>query len=206
MSPRRMRKRCAGGWSAPSAAICGGQSRTPDKSAGGRANPHHGVVVSSTTANLPAASGSRCPRARRARSRGRGNANRRPASCRWLRGRERQCAPLLPAARPDQSEWPLRMLEADRGVDHGVGGKEQFFAAGTQMHRHVAWCVTGSVDGDRARRHLRSSFDQAKPGTGQFQIRPGDLRLERRRYFGGQFRGVPEFDLGLACDEFGRGE
>jgi hypothetical protein len=33
-------------------------------------------------------------------------------------------------------------------------------AAGTDMHRDVAWRVTGGVDGGHARRHLRPGLDQ----------------------------------------------
>src|ERR1700730_17474254 len=42
-------------------------------------------------------------------------------------------------------ERPFRMQEADRRVDHDVAGEEHFFGAGTDMHRHVAWRVTGGV-------------------------------------------------------------
>jgi hypothetical protein len=35
------------------------------------------------------------------------------------------------------------MQEADRRVDYDVAGEEHFFPAGTDMHRHVAWRVTG---------------------------------------------------------------
>ena len=34
-------------------------------------------------------------------------------------------------------------------VDYNVAGEEHFFAAGTDMHRHVAWRVTGGVEGAR---------------------------------------------------------
>ena len=35
------------------------------------------------------------------------------------------------------------MQEAHRRVDHDVAGQEQFFAAGTDIYREVAWRVTG---------------------------------------------------------------
>jgi len=38
------------------------------------------------------------------------------------------------------------MLEADRRVDYDVAGEEHFFPAGTDMHGHVAWRVTGGVE------------------------------------------------------------
>ena len=97
------------------------------------------------------------------------------------------------------------MQEADRGVEHDVAGEEHFFAAGTDMHRHVAWRVTDGVEGGHARRHLRPGLDQMQPGAGQFQFRLGNPRLLRRRQFVSQFRVAPEGDLGLAGDEFGRG-
>jgi hypothetical protein len=74
------------------------------------------------------------------------------------------------------------------------------------MHRHVAWRVTGGVEGGHARRHLRPGLDQLQPGAGQFQIRLGNPRLLRGRQFVGQFRLAPECDLGLAGDEIGRGK
>jgi hypothetical protein len=40
----------------------------------------------------------------------------------------------------------------------------------------------------------------------QFQIRLGNQRLQRRGHFADQFGGATEGDLGLAGDEFGRGE
>jgi hypothetical protein len=105
-----------------------------------------------------------------------------------------------------EPERPFRMQEADRRVDHGVAGEEHFFAAGTDMHRHVAWRVTGGVEGGHARRHLRSGLDQAQPGPGQSQIRLGNQRLLVGGHFAGQLGGAPEGNLGLAGDEFGRGE
>ena len=51
-----------------------------------------GVVVSSSTANLPAANGTRSPRARRARSQEREDGSSRRASCRPRRGRGKPCA------------------------------------------------------------------------------------------------------------------
>src|SRR5690242_14286555 len=66
------------------------------------------------------------------------------------------------------------MQESDRRVDYDVAGEEHFFAAGTDMHRHVAWRVTGGVEGGHARRHLRSGLDLAQAGGGQFQIRLGN--------------------------------
>jgi len=42
-----------------------------------------------------------------------------------------------------EPERPFRMQEADRRVDYDVAGEEHFFPAGTDMHRHVAWRVTG---------------------------------------------------------------
>src|SRR5260370_923550 len=103
-------------------------------------------------------------------------------------------------------EWTFGMLKADRRVDYDVAGEEHLFAAGTDMHRHVAWRVTGGVDGGHARRHLRPGLDLAQPGAGQFQIRLGN----RRRLLGGHFAGqcgfAPQGDLGLAGGEFGRRE
>src|ERR1700692_5152665 len=69
-----------------------------------------------------------------------------------------------------EPERPFRMQEADRRVDHDVAGEEHFFAAGTDMHRDVAWRVTGGVEGGHARHYLRRGLDQAQPGAGQFQI------------------------------------
>ena len=105
-----------------------------------------------------------------------------------------------------EPERPFRMHEADRRVDYNVGGEEHFFAAGTDMHRHVAWRVTGGVEGGHAGRHLRAGRDQAQPGAGQFQISPANLRLQRRGQFVRPFGGAPEGDLSLAGDEFGRGK
>jgi hypothetical protein len=39
------------------------------------------------------------------------------------------------------------MQEADLRVGYDVAGEEHFFPAGTDMHRHVAWRVTGGVEG-----------------------------------------------------------
>src|SRR5258708_3043877 len=58
--------------------------------AGPTANPV--LLISSSTANLPAASGSRSPRALRARSQERVDGSYRLASCRPLRDRGRPCA------------------------------------------------------------------------------------------------------------------
>src|ERR1700726_2213211 len=44
-----------------------------------------------------------------------------------------------------EPERPFRMQEADRRVDHDVAGEEHFFAAGTDMHRDVAWRCGFSV-------------------------------------------------------------
>jgi hypothetical protein len=63
--------------------------------AGGEAHPRPGEVVNSSTANLPAASGSRSPRVLRARSQGRVDGSYRPASCRPLRGRGTSAMPAL---------------------------------------------------------------------------------------------------------------
>src|SRR5580704_13736603 len=76
-----------------------------------------------------------------------------------------------------EPERPFRMQEADRRVDYDVTGEEHFCPAGTDMHRHVAWRVTGGVEGGHARRHLRTGLDLAKAGAGQFQIRLGNQRL-----------------------------
>jgi hypothetical protein len=46
----------------------------------------------------------------------------------------------------------------------------------------------------------------AQAGAGQFQIRLGNQRLLLGGHFAGQFGVAPEGDLGLAGDEFGRGE
>src|SRR6202165_5004016 len=69
-----------------------------------------------------------------------------------------------------EPERPFRMQEADRRVDYDVAGEEHFFAAGTDMHRHVAWRVTGGGEGGPARRHRRPGLDQAAPGAGQLLI------------------------------------
>ena len=98
------------------------------------------------------------------------------------------------------------MQEADRRIDHDVAGQEQFFSAGTDIYREVAWRVTGGAEGGDARHYLRHGLDQAQPGGGQFQIHLGNLRLLRGRQFIGQIRGAPKGDLGLAGDEFGRGK
>src|SRR6476619_7797610 len=63
-----------------------------------------------------------------------------------------------------EPERPSRMQEADLRVGYDVAGEEHFFAAGTDMHRHVAWRVTGGVEGGHARRHLRSGLDLAQAG------------------------------------------
>src|ERR1700739_817376 len=75
-----------------------------------------------------------------------------------------------------EPERPFRMQEADLWVEHDVAGEEHFFAAGTDVHRHVAWRVTRGVEGGYARRHLRPGLDQMQPGAGQFQIRPCNPR------------------------------
>src|ERR1700688_370311 len=98
------------------------------------------------------------------------------------------------------------MQEADRRVYHDVAGEEHFFGPRTEMYRHVAWRVTGGVEGGHTRRHLRPGLDQAQPGAGQFQVRLGNQRFLRRGQFADQVGGAPEGDLGLAGDEFGRGE
>src|ERR1700730_6262821 len=69
-----------------------------------------------------------------------------------------------------EPERPFRMQEADRRVDHDVAGEEHFFAAGTDMHRDVARCVTGSVEGGHARHHLRRGLDQAQRGLANFRF------------------------------------
>jgi hypothetical protein len=66
--------------------------------------------------------------------------------------------------------------------------------------------VTGGVEGGHARRHLRAGLDQAQARAGQFQIRLGDQWLLLGGHFAGQFGVAPEGHLGLASDEFGRGE
>src|SRR5580704_6013669 len=58
-----------------------------------------------------------------------------------------------------EPERPFRMQEADLRVGYDVAGEEHLFAAGTDMHRHVTWRVTGGVEGGHARRRLRSGFD-----------------------------------------------
>src|SRR5271168_5347195 len=50
-----------------------------------------------------------------------------------------------------EPERPFRMQEADRRVDHDVAGEEQFFAAGTDLYRDVAWRVTGGPEGGSPR-------------------------------------------------------
>src|SRR4030081_1632326 len=57
-----------------------------------------------------------------------------------------------------EPERPFRMQEADRRVDYDVAGEEIVFHAGTDMHRHVAWRVTGGVEGGHARRPRRSDL------------------------------------------------
>src|SRR5271168_4778799 len=91
-----------------------------------------------------------------------------------------------------EPERPFRMQEADLRVDHDVASEEQFFAAGTDVYRDVAWRVTSGVEGCHARRHLRPSLDQPQPGAGQFQIRLRNPRLLCRRQFVGEIRGAPE--------------
>src|SRR4029077_5969977 len=76
-----------------------------------------------------------------------------------------------------EPERPFRMQEADRRVDYDVAGEEYFFATGTDMHRHVAWRVTGGVESGDAGDRLRSGLDLAQAGAGQFQIRLGNRRL-----------------------------
>src|SRR6476620_12309147 len=71
-----------------------------------------------------------------------------------------------------EPERPIRMQEADLRVGYDVAGEEHFFPAGTDMHRQVAWRVTGGVEGGHARRRLRAGGDQAQPRAGQFQIGP----------------------------------
>src|SRR6478672_1496592 len=105
-----------------------------------------------------------------------------------------------------EPERPFRMQEADCRVDHDVAGEEQFFTAGTDIYRDVAWRVTGGAEGGDAWHYLRYGLDQAQPGGGQFQIRLRNPRLLLRRQFVDQIRGAPEGDLGLAGDEFGRGK
>ena len=102
-----------------------------------------------------------------------------------------------------EPERPFRMQEADRRIDHDVAGQEQFFSAGTDIYREVAWRVTGGAEGGDARHYLRLGLDQAQPGGGQFQIRLRNTRLLLRRQFVGQIRGAPEGELGLGGDEFG---
>src|SRR5260221_2049376 len=76
-----------------------------------------------------------------------------------------------------EPERPFRMQEADRRVGYDVAGEEHFFPAGTDMHRHVAWRMTGGVEGGHARRHVRGRIDHAQPAAGQFQIALGNHRL-----------------------------
>ena len=66
--------------------------------------------------------------------------------------------------------------------------------------------MTGGVEGGHARRHLRAGLDQAQARAGQFQIRLGNQWLLLGGHFAGQFGVAPEGHLGLASDEFGRGE
>src|SRR5260370_3247551 len=73
-----------------------------------------------------------------------------------------------------EPERPFRMLEADRRVDYDVASEEHFFLAGTDMYRHVAWRVTGGVEGGHARRHLRSRLDQAQAGARPIHKLPGE--------------------------------
>src|SRR6202041_3747334 len=105
-----------------------------------------------------------------------------------------------------EPECPFRMQEADCRVDYDVAGEEQFFAAGTDIYRDVAWRVTGGAEGGHARRHLRLGLDQVRSGVRQFQIRLRNTWLLLGRQFVGQIRGAPEGELGLGGDEFGRGK
>jgi hypothetical protein len=105
-----------------------------------------------------------------------------------------------------EPERPFRMQEADLRVGYDVAGEEHFFTAGTDMHRHVAWRVTGGVEGRHAWRHFRSGLDLAQAGAGQFQIRLGNQRLLLGGHFCGQRGVAPERDFSLASDEFGRRE
>jgi hypothetical protein len=105
-----------------------------------------------------------------------------------------------------EPERPFRMQEANLCVEHNVAGEEHFFAAGTDVHRHVAWRVTGRVESGDAGHHFRSGLDLAQAGAGQFQIRLGNHRLLLGGHFAGQFGIAPEGELSLAGDEFGRRE
>src|SRR6476646_9820488 len=105
-----------------------------------------------------------------------------------------------------EPERPFRMQEADLRVGYDVAGEEHFFPAGTDMHRQVAWRVTGGIEGGHARRYLCPGLDLAQAGAGQFQIRLGNHRLLLCGHFAGQFGVPPERDLSLASDEFGRRE
>src|SRR5271170_7580157 len=62
------------------------------------------------------------------------------------------------------------MQEADRRVGYDVAGEQHFFPAGTDMHRHVAWRVTGGVEGGHARHHLRTGLDLAQAGVANFRF------------------------------------
>jgi hypothetical protein len=97
--------------------------------------------------------------------------------CAVEEGRTRPCCLWNVQVEPER---PFRMQEADRRVDHDVAGEEHFFVARTDMYRHVAWRVTGGVEGGHTRRYLRPGLDQAQPGAGQFQVRLGNQRFLRR--------------------------
>src|ERR1700675_2867442 len=77
--------------------------------------------------------------------------------CAVEEGRTRPCCLWNVQVEPER---PFRMQEADRRVDHDVAGEQHFFAARTDMYRHVAWRVTGGVEGGHTRRHLRPGLDQ----------------------------------------------
>src|SRR5260370_8537089 len=95
-------------------------------------------------------------------------------SCAIEEGHARLCCLWHVQVEPER---PFRMQEADRRVDHDVAGEEHFFAAGTNMHRHVAWRVTGVVEGGHTRRPLRPALDQPHPGAGQLYIALLTIRL-----------------------------
>src|ERR1700730_18628200 len=154
---------------------------------GGAHRPTPGVVVSSSTANLPAASGSRSPRALRARSQERVDGSYRltrlVGRCAVEEGYARLSCQWHVQVEPER---PFRMQEADRRVGYDVARDAHFFLARIDMHRHVAWRVTGGVDGGHAWRHLCSGLDSAQAGAGQFQIRLGNQRLLLGGHFAGQ--------------------
>src|SRR5882672_5832022 len=69
-----------------------------------------------------------------------------------------------------EPERPFRMQEADRRVDHDVAGEEHFFAARTDMHRDVAWRMTGGVERGHARGHLAAALIRRSRGLANFRF------------------------------------